>query len=170
MEPIYPDSRLGTYEDGSAYEEFVYNKIEYLLGIKIKPFIGKNQQLLGENNKGIEIKFDGRMKETNNIYIETAEKSRANKTEYFPSGIFRDDNSKWYWIGDYAEAFVFEKFKLQKYIEHKNFKSVTTSTSKGVLMPKEIAMNICKRHFPFSLKSVPIAEQKKRRMPSQKEG
>jgi hypothetical protein len=145
----YPDGRYATFEDGKAYEEFVASKIKYLFGITLHFYKGKTEQLKGENAEGVEIKFDARMKDTDNIYIETAEKSKGNNLNYYPSGIFREDNSCWFWIGDYKQAFVFEKKTLQKAILDSDLKKVETLTSQGILINIEQAKIICKRHFIF---------------------
>ena len=148
MEWMYPDARIGTFENGHRYEEFVMTKIKYLFGKDLHFFEGKTEQLKGENREGVEIKFDSKMKDTGNVYIETAEKSSKNKDNYFPSGIYRQDNSKWYWIGDYAKAFVFEKVVLQK-VDNNEFRHVEISTSKGFLIPIKKAELLCKRYLIF---------------------
>lgn len=85
----YPDGRNGCYEDGNRYEEFIAQKLKYLFGITLHSFEGKDAQLQGENDEGIEIKFDGLLKKTGNLYVEMAEKSNASRTEYYRKKIVR---------------------------------------------------------------------------------
>lgn len=145
----YPDAKTFAYEDGKRYEEFVSTKAKALWGLTLHFHEGKEAQLLGETMEGLEVKFDGRLKETGNLYIETAEKSRAAKTYYYPSGIFREDNTRAIWIGDYKEAFVISKKVLQDvYVANTN-KKVQISTSQGFLLPKEQAKRIAKYYFQF---------------------
>lgn len=89
----------------------------------------------GENRFGLEFKHDQRFRETGNFYIETAEKAEPREGDYFPSGIFRDDNS-WLWAqGDQNELWVFFKHTLLALNSDPNLKRRQTPTSRGYLLP-----------------------------------
>lgn len=149
---------------GLEYQDFV---IDQLLRCGI--FIGtyssrKYQNEKGESASGIEIKYDGRMKETGNVFIEVMEKSDARIENFTRSGIFRKDNSWLYLVGDYDEAFLFSKRQLQTVylsnVEAKNngrplwagvkFKEI--ATSRGFVYNLEVAMSrgTVLRHFVFN--------------------
>lgn len=113
----------------------------------------------GESASGIEIKYDRKMRETGNLYIEVAEKSCPEMPEYTPSGIMRDDNTWLYLIGDYEEAFLFSKSQLKiLYADKGNYqkrgiKERQTPTSIGITYSTENAMKgMCLRRFVFKNK------------------
>ena len=146
----YPDARPETVEDGKRYEEFVAAKVRYLWGKELHFFDTKESQIHGETQEGLEIKFDGRLKETGNLYIEMAEKSRADNKKFVPSGSFKKaDNTKVIWIGDYKEAFLFDKIKLQELSNAPQYRHVQIPTSQGFLIPREDAAILAKRHLRF---------------------
>lgn len=150
MATKYPDARPGTYEDGSRYEQFVAQKVKYLFGKTLLFFEGKEAQLQGENAEGLEIKFDGLLKKTGNVYIEVMEKSLASRANYYPSGAFRDDNTKTIWIGDYAEAFLFDKRVLRQAAETGKYEKKQIPTSQGFLLSRDQAEKLCKQHLFFA--------------------
>jgi hypothetical protein len=139
----YYESKL---KSGEQYQDFVHELFIQYLRIELTFYTTKlDQYKIGENEQGIEIKFDDRLKETGNLYIEYAEKSHPSKTEYFPSGISRDDNSWLYVIGNYEDVFIFGKRQL--YGVKDAFKHVVTPTSKGYLIPKKEALKLCLKHL-----------------------
>jgi hypothetical protein len=125
-------------EQGLAYQDFVDNEL-YNVGLPVVNFGSRNyQQKVGENRAGIEIKYDARFRETGKFYIEVAEKADPNNPSFVMSGIYRQDNSWLYLIGDYQSIFIFSKLQLQKI--HKRYKEVEISTSKGFLLPVDYAI------------------------------
>ena len=125
-------------EEAQEFEDFVYNLL-YHEGIPIVGFSSKKYQFAkGENMAGIEIKYDKRYEETGNLYIETAEKRYPSNPEYAPSGINRGDNSWLYLIGDYNIIYIFPIKYLKSW--ENNFKAVEITTSRGYLMPENIAI------------------------------
>lgn len=120
-------------KDGIEYQDFVYDQL-YGIGLPVLSYSSKKYQLLrGENKPGIEIKYDKKFHATGNLYIEIAEKSSPSKLNFVESGIYRDDNSWLYIIGDRERIFVFSKTilkLLEGRYEHKE-----TATSKGFLVP-----------------------------------
>lgn len=144
-------------EKGLEYQDFVCDQLR----IKEGWFIGcyssrKYQQEKGESMSGIEIKYDMRLSETGNVYIEVAEKSRPDLPEYTASGVFRKDNTWLYLIGDYRQAFIFGKSMMRNlYMNEKQKKAWgcvdrQTPTSKGFTIPAKNALRgLALRHFVF---------------------
>jgi len=140
-------------EQGLFYQDFVMEQF-YKIGIPLISYSSKEyQNMIGENKAGIEIKNDTRFPETGNIYIEVAEKSKAENKTFIPSGIFRNDNTWLYVIGDMKRIFIFSKKQLQIFYETKKFKEVEISTSKGFLIPVLEAERI------YALKIIEIQEK-----------
>jgi len=135
-------------EQGLCYQDFVVDQL-YKIGLPLIAYSSKKyQNLVGENKNGIEIKNDAKRKDTGNIYIETAEKTNANNEFFVASGIYRNDNSWLYLIGDYKRIFIFSKKHLLRLHKLRNndgsprFKNIEIATSKGFLIPEEEADNI----------------------------
>ena len=140
-------------EQGLYYQDFVIEQF-YKIGIPLISYSSKEyQNLIGENKAGIEIKNDNRYNETGNIYIEIAEKSNPENINFVKSGIFRNDNTWLYVIGDMKRIFIFSKKQLQIFYETKKFKEVETATSKGYLIPVTEAERI------YALKIIEINQK-----------
>jgi len=131
-------------QKGLEYQDFVCNILIDELGISITSYSSiKYQNISGENRQGIEIKFDDKYNETGNIYIETSEKTNANNLNFVKSGIYRNDNTWLYLIGNYDEIFIFSK-KYLKFLNNTNkYRYVEIPTSKGFLLPKKDAEKYC---------------------------
>jgi hypothetical protein len=129
-------------EKGQQYQDFVSEKL-YDIGLPVMSYSSKKYQYeVGENKNGFEIKFDDKIKNTGNIYIEVSEKSDAKNKEYISSGIYRNDNTWLYIIGDYKKIYIFSKKQLRKIYENskkETFRKVITPTSKGFLIPAKYA-------------------------------
>lgn len=135
-------------EKGLNYQDFVVEKL-YEIGLPIISYSSKKYQcMLGENKCGFEIKFDDKIKETGNIYIETNEKSDPANKEYVSSGIYRNDNTWLYIIGNYEKIYIFPKKYLIMFHEKLKFKEVQTPTSKGFLIPAKHAEEL------YSIKTI----------------
>ncbi len=131
MTPYYAEM----LEIGLKFQDYVMEKIFIELGIPISYYSSKENQIgKGENLQGIEIKFDDKFKDTGNLYIEIAEKSNANNKFFVQSGIYRDDNTWLYIIGDYDNLFIFYKHHLIEFHKKGLCKEVETLTSKGYLL------------------------------------
>lgn len=147
-------------EAGLEYQDFVVDALRKCTpAILVLPYNSrKYQQNIGESASGIEIKFDNKMKETGNVYIEVAEKSNAAIADFTPSGIYRNDNSWLYLIGDYEQALLFGKKQLQLiYIDEKNYdkrgiKRKEKATSQGFTYPitNAIKSGMCLNVFKFN--------------------
>lgn len=122
-------------EQGHHYQDKVMEEL-YKNGLPLISYSSKKYQtLIGENKAGIEIKNDTRFRDTGNFYIEVSEKSDASKKEYFPSGIYRTDNTWLYIIGDDISFYIFAKKQLVRVHKMKKYKEVQTPTSNGMLLP-----------------------------------
>jgi len=134
-------------KQGLYYQDFVIEKL-YDNGLPIISYSSKEfQNMIGENKAGLEIKNDTKFRDTGNFYIEIAEKSKPENPCYIKSGIYRNDNTWLYLIGDMKEIFVFSKKQLVILSENKKYKFVTTPTSQGYLLP------ICdaKKHYAIKI-------------------
>lgn len=160
MTETYRERYEKQLEEGMEYQDFVADHLlQY--GIVLNAYASKKWQLKkGESASGIEIKHDMRFNgedgkpPTGNLYIEVAEKSNPANYDYYPSGIFRKDNTWLYLIGDYEEAFLFAKNQLITiYADKANYKTrgireVITATSIGFIYPVEQALKgMCIKHF-----------------------
>ena len=131
-------------EKGLQFQDFITDILIKELGISLSTYSSqKYQNLKGENKQGFEIKFDDKYKDTGNVYIEVAEKSNLLNENFISSGIYRNDNTWLYLIGDYKEIFIFSKKHLKLMYESKKYKEVIISTSKGMLIKKEDAEKYC---------------------------
>jgi len=132
------------FKKGLEFQDFVTDILIKEIGISLSSYSSvKYQNLKGENKQGIEIKFDDKYKDTGNIYIEIAEKSNPINKNYVNSGIFRNDNTWLYLIGNYDEIYIFSKKHLILMYNSKKYREVITVTSKGFLVNKKDADNYC---------------------------
>lgn len=123
-------------QQGLEFQDFVTDVLFNELFIPISTYQSRKYQIKGENKQGIEIKFDDKFADTGNVYIEIAEKSNEDNLNYVSSGIYRNDNTWLYVIGNYSILFIFGKGMLK--LMHKNgrYREVQIPTSKGFLIPK----------------------------------
>ena len=133
-------------EEGEQYQDFVTEKL-YEIGIPIISYSSKRyQHIVGENKCGFEIKFDNNTKKTGNLYIEIAEKSNELNKEFISSGIYRNDNTWLYIIGNYEKIYIFSKKHLRKIFEDVKriafLRRIETKTSRGFLLPAKYAEEI----------------------------
>lgn len=151
--PIVWESRhhVGYYKDklheSFSFEIFVYTLL-YSKGVDLKPYYTEEGQNSGENELGVEIKNDTLIKKTGNIYIEYMEKSAANKAVYVKSGILKDDNTRFFIIGEKQAFWILRKSDLRNIFKEefalykagkpskRGVRFVTIDTSGGMLLPK----------------------------------
>lgn len=127
-------------EAGLEFQDFVMTKLIEHLGINLTQYSSKKYQFtVGENKQGIEIKFDDKYETTGNLYIEIAEKSNKNNLNFVDSGIYREDNTWLYIIGNYCVLYIFSKKYLVYLHKKKIFREVEIPTSKGFLIDKKNA-------------------------------
>lgn len=135
MTQLYKDN----FAAGQVYEQFVVDRWLQFFTEPLHMHEGKLAQLQGENREGVEIKLDRLHHRYGNLYIETKEKSNPDNPDMVKSGIWRDDNTQWFLIGDTHEAFVFDVMVLRKCQMDSPHWLVwrQTSTSEGWTMPKK---------------------------------
>lgn len=151
----YSDNGIG-YRKGSEYEKFVVDNWSSVYpGRTLSLRQGQAGQLSGETKEGIEIKFDDMIFfycKSGRLYIETHEKAKAENKEYVRSGIYREDNTTIYLIGDYDIWFLFSKQKL-RWLEKLDppflFLPKSTPTSKGFCIPLKNAKILCLDYQEF---------------------
>lgn len=127
--------------DGAlVFQDFVVDAAWSMLGLAIVQYGSElYQKFVGESRTGVEIKFDEKFGSTGNLWIEVAEKARPREGEYFPSGIYRNDNTWLYCIGDYNTIFFFAKSLLRSLSTSGKWplRENNTHTSKGFLLNTE---------------------------------
>ena len=135
-------------EEGLRFQDYVTDVL-YEHGIVLVTYVSKERGRNGENKLGAEVKRDGKFRSTGNLYLETEEKRRPTDRGIYASGIFRPDNSWLYVIGDEATFWVLSKRLLCEFARQRpcRFKSVETSTSRGLLLPVADADRWCAVKF-----------------------
>ncbi len=122
-------------------------------GIDLKNYLDEKGQYTGENEFGLEIKHDTMLVQTGNLYIEYEERLKKNNN-WVRSGILKDDNTKYWIIGSFNEYYFFYKKDLcdiyAKLLQNPNgytgcrfVREKTNGTSKGFIINREMANNIC---------------------------
>jgi hypothetical protein len=122
-------------EQGLQFQDFVTQRM-YLNGWVMVGYSSRLFQIkYGENIMGAEIKNDQNFRKTGNLYIEIAEKSHPDNDEFVASGIYREDNSVFFIIGDTQTFWIFSTKLLRLLAECGRYRSVQIPTSKGFLLP-----------------------------------
>lgn len=98
-------------EVGHKFELWVENEFKKY-GVDLGMYYD-NKQFRGENKLGLEIKHDSKLEETNNVYIEY-EALNKEETEFYKSGILKEDDCKYWLIGTEKEYYIFYKEDLLK--------------------------------------------------------
>lgn len=96
-------------QKGHQFENWVIQKFAEC-GINLGLFYDNNQYK-GENAFGLEIKYDMRLQNTGNLYIEYEERLNNSKS-WTKSGILKEDNSRFWLIGNPREYYIFDKITL----------------------------------------------------------
>jgi hypothetical protein len=116
------------------FENFIAEMLKENYSIDIEPFLTPEGQYdLGENKLGIEIKNDTLIKKYGNVYIEYAEKSKASNYVFVKSGILKDDNTKYFLIGEADQFYIFRKQRLLEI-----YKEERQNAKEGKLSPRGI--------------------------------
>lgn len=130
-------------QQGLEFQDVVTKEL-YQRGIVVVGYSSRRfQNNEGENMLGAEIKRDGLFRETHRLYIETAEKAHPDNPAYVPSGIYREDNSWLYVIGDERTIYIFST-KYLRMLEPR-YERKEKPTSLGFVMPIEEAEKYCIR-------------------------
>ncbi len=138
------------FQKGLEFQDFVINTC-FKAGIIICQYSSKKYQYeVGESN-GYEIKLDNRCTDTNRLSIEIAEKTSASNTTWIRSGIFRQDNTLFYIIGNYNVFFLFAKKHLQNYcLESKPLIDTKFGTIKTFYLDFDCANKLSIKRFDCS--------------------
>lgn len=143
-------------EKGQVYEQWVIRRWpEIYPQRKLTLKKGLIAQLTGETLEGVEIKFDDLIywyDPNGRVYIEVEEKANAENNNYVISGIYRNDNTKLYLVGDYSIWFLFSKKYLQwldKLDPPFLFRPKPTPTSRGFCIPIKNAKKLCLDYQEF---------------------
>ena len=108
------------------------------------------RQFQGENSLGLEIKHDGKLCETGNVYIEYSALNK-DETKFINGGILKEDNSKYWLIGTEDEYYIFYKddlLRLYKKVmdgSYKNdwgYRKAERRTSRGIIISRAKCKNI----------------------------
>jgi hypothetical protein len=151
----YDDYRKNKIESGLLYQDFIVDLMLTVLRFPVTTYSSRlYQTTIGEGPAGVEIKHDEQFARTGNLWIEVGEKAKPRPGAYVPSGIFRDDNTWLYIIGDYDTVFVFAKALLQTISHRYDLRENHTRTSQGFLLRDDIARRLAVRVL------APNAEQK----------
>jgi hypothetical protein len=146
--PPTPDY-IAKWKIGHAYEAYIVDRLR-AMGVTVDQVVGRTAQLIyGDTTIGWEIKCDQRSHETGNLCIETAEQAEADPSRpMVASGIYREDQCRWYAIGDYRHLWVFRKTTLQA--EDGRHRTYRIPTSVGFLLPRRQADRLAQRtwHWP----------------------
>lgn len=127
-------------KEGLEYQDFVIHYLAQHFGLALSIYSSKKyQNQYGETEQGIEIKFDNMSEKTGNLYIEISEKSNPDNDWFVDSGIYREDNSWLYLIGNYSIIYIFSKNILKLLYKSSRYKEVEIATSTGFLLPLKIA-------------------------------
>lgn len=135
-------------EVGKEFQDFVTREM-FRLGWPIVGYSSRKYQLqYGENIMGAEIKRDQRFRDTGNLYIETEEKADPRNAIFVQSGIFREDNSILFIIGDDADFWILATRILRQLAKAKIggeliYRRVEIPTSRGFLLPIDHADKYC---------------------------
>ena len=129
---------ISKMENERQFQDVVMEKLN-TIGLHLQLYSSREYQFTkGESLQGIEIKHDYRMKATGNLYIEYQEID--SKGHWCDSGILRKDNTWLYAIGDQDKIYLIAKpVLLNMFTGMKTIKKVETTTSKGFLLPVEVA-------------------------------
>lgn len=148
----YPQYRLEKMKLGIEYQDFICEQL-HARGIVLQNMTSKKYQYKQENLLGLEIKFDSLIDRFGRVYIETAEKAEPRDDSYVKSGIYRNDKSWLYGIGDYSKFFIFAKTTLCR-LDKNNPNwlyrpPVPKQTSIGFCIPLKYAIEIADRVIFF---------------------
>jgi hypothetical protein len=137
--PAYEKYRTTKIESGKLFQDFVVDSCWNLLGLAIVQYSSQvYQQTIGESKTGAEIKHDEQFAKTENLWIEIAEKARPRPGDHVASGIYRNDNTWLYIIGNYDTLYIFQKTLLKLLHQSGKWRILenNTKTSRGFLLSK----------------------------------
>ena len=127
-----------TLEKGRIFQDYILFDLNKR-GISFSNYTSKKfQYKVGENTAGIEIKHDMMFRKTNNLFIEI--KTKCRNGSWLKSGIYRNDNTWLFLIGDKLKYWIFGKQSLKRILSQDGkYKLVQTKDSAGYLLPVQDA-------------------------------
>lgn len=148
------------YKLGLEFQDFLSSHLPCLnvlnnVGIQKLTFYNRqSEQHFGETKEGVEVKLNskcgkkGWKKNPNlilGVWIEIAEKSDSKNTYWIPSGIDKDDNTKYYIMGNQDLYFFFERSVLQECRKQKlnKIRTIDNGTSQGFALSISESYNYC---------------------------
>lgn len=146
----YPDSpNKNAYQEGLEFQDFVVVTLAECFGLVLSVFSSRKYQYdRGETLQGVEIKLDKRCTETGRLSIEIAEKTRADKETWTPSGVYRKDNTWLYIQGNYERIYIFFKKFLRLLHRSGNMEEHMEPTIRAFYLPFAQADNYGFRVIP----------------------
>jgi hypothetical protein len=146
-------------EDGQRYQDFLTKELS-ALGIIFQQYSSKHYQYtVGESHSRMEIKYDKKFSQTNNLWIEYQERKYPTGT-YINSGILRDDNAFLWAQGDYNTLFIFCKRDLLHKLEGIQYIENNQKTSRGKLLRYPLTERYCGLKIRFNDQKLPEFETK----------
>lgn len=135
-------------DEGQRYQDFVAHEL-LREGIVLVNYSTQRGQIeYGENALGLEIKYDMKFATTGNFWIETQERRQA-AGQWVKSGVFRDDNSWLYGLGNYEEFFIFSKRTLRLLAPQRPIRDNNLQTSRGFLLSRAEAAELVEKAVIF---------------------
>jgi len=143
----FAEYRKQKMKEGLEFQDFAIKLCFNTIGLVIVQYVSpKCQMEHGESRNGVEIKYDSRIQETGNVFIEIGEKAGPRGGSHAPSGIYRNDNTWLYLVGNYDIVFIFALTTL-KLLHKRSINGNTcyrevpsgTETSWGFLLPVDEA-------------------------------
>lgn len=135
---------------GKAFEEAASYYL-HSQGFPLRPLLtAKGQWEHGENLAHVEIKFDQKVEETGNLFIETRERrDSSGKSHWREAGIYDQHNPWFYLIGDSKKLWLLNVRELRRLFESLNPKctSKQTATAEGFIIPKIFVDQIAIKTF-----------------------
>tara|TARA_A100000171_G_C2134453_1_gene149117 strand:- start:2761 stop:3231 length:471 start_codon:yes stop_codon:yes gene_type:complete len=101
---------------GISFESYIADWFQREKGISLSTYHAHNEQRKGENRQGIEIKNDQCFNSTGNLFISV---KRIYGTLHLNWGVFKQDNTWLYVIGDKSKHWIFLRKTLQTYYKVK---------------------------------------------------
>jgi hypothetical protein len=140
----YDDYFYVQLEKGREYEDFVRNEFSKRGLFFLCHQSRKWQYERGDTSAGIEIKQDTIFSRTQQLWIEVEEKRHPDNPHFVKAGIYRDDGSYLYAIGDRSKIFLFGSKQLRRLHRAQRdgkdlFERREIPTSKCFLIPVEQA-------------------------------
>jgi hypothetical protein len=131
---------------GEAYERYIVWQLRQD-GIDVARYDTQAEQYAhGDTTIGLEIKLDTKYCDTGNLFIEVAEKTRAEQPTWTVSGIFAASDAPWYGVGDYRNFFVFDRLTLQEQSATVRLIVTKRGTSRGFLLTEDRARQLMVRY------------------------